>query len=203
MPDEPRRRQRSQDPIIAVVHLDKRAAPKESCAPCGVVVIEFVSLPRDCRRMFTSCRDFRRLSRYLLIYRARHVIYGRENVRLSIYIYVHLYVCVLSLSLSAYTRIRNPKLQETRRLRLSKSRVKDIFYGMKDEKGMKRMRELSHKFGRARRFFPRCTVSKLYSNLCGEAVDILQLGIENGESVKCKARIKKHAWIETKALNYD
>lgn len=44
--------------------------------------------------------------------------------------------------------IRNPKLQEIVRLRLSKSRVKDIFHGMKDEKGTKRM---VHKFGKARR----------------------------------------------------
>lgn len=112
------------------------------------------SLPRGDRRMFTSRRDLRRLGRYLLIYRARRVIYGRENVWYA----PHVSRCV-----RVYTpRIRNPKLQETVRLRLSKSRVRDIFHGMKDEKGVRNGWSIS--LGKLEES-PSREVSKSYSNL--------------------------------------
>lgn len=164
----------NQDPIIAVVHLDKRAAPKESCAPRRGVVLEFIHSHAVDRRMFTSRRDFQRLGWYLLIYRARHVIRSRECMARMYIRRVCLYI---------HAPIRNPKLQETVRLRLSKSWVKDIFHGMKDEKGTKRM---VHKFGKAlgkaRRFSVARVMymhTKLYSNLCRGAIDLLRLSVKN------------------------
>jgi len=102
----------NRDPIIVVVvHLDKRAAPKESYALCRGVVIEFIWLPRADRRMFTRRRDFWRLGWYLFIYRARYVIYGHENVRCTSNVPIHIYVSAVYTYLHTY--IRNPKLQNT------------------------------------------------------------------------------------------
>jgi len=43
-------------------------------------------------------------------------------------------------------------------------------------------------------------VSKLYSNMCREAIDLLRLNIENGKFVKYKKSAEK---IKKPSLNYD
>lgn len=96
---------------------------------------------------------------------------------------VYTYVYILSLSLHIY--VSNPKLWEIVRLRLSKSRVKDIFHGMKDEKGMKRM---VHKFGRARKFFLTYGV-KIVLELVQRR--LIYYSWHKKKSVKYKAHVKK------------
>lgn len=171
MPGEPRRKQRAK--IIAVVHLDKRAAPLDVEFVHSHVHSHVYELP-----WFPKIRS---ISPYLSC--APCHIWSRECMA-----YGCIRVCLRS---EAAGNRGIASLEIARRIYFTGWKTRRVC----ETDGPQVWEKLEEP--------PSRVVSKLYSNLCREAIDLLRLGVGNSKSVKCKAHTKSARRKAEKFLNQD